>query len=120
MLAVRSESGVAGVIEMTPYQTTIDWQESAFVAFMHGYVKVDLPAPLASNRPGRVEMLRDPGNGKTPETIVPTLPWVHAMRQQAINFVAAIKGEMKPLCDAREAQQDLVVARDYIRLLKGK
>jgi len=71
------------------------------------------------NRPGRVEILRDPG-GKTPETIVPTLPWVHAMRQQAMNFVAAIKGEMKPLCDAQEALEDLLVARDYIRLLRGK
>jgi len=119
MLAVRSESGVAGVIEMTPYETTIDWQESALVAFRHGYVRIDLPAPLALNRPGRVEILRDPG-GKTPETIVPTLPWVHAMRQQAMNFVAAIKGEMKPLCDAQEALEDLLVARDYIRLLRGK
>lgn len=120
MLAVQSESGVAGVIEMTPYETSIDWQESALVAFQHGYVKVDLPAPLASNRPGKVEMFRDPGQGKTPETIVPTLPWVHAMRRQAMNFVAAIRGEMKPLCDAQEALEDLLVARDYIKLLKGK
>lgn len=120
MLAVQSESGVAGVIEMTPYETSIDWQESALVAFQHGYVKVDLPAPLASNRPGKVEMFRDPGQGKTPETIVPTLPWVHAMRRQAMNFVAAVRGEMKPLCDAQEALEDLLVARDYIKLLKGK
>lgn len=120
MLAVQSESGVAGVIEMSPYETTVDWHEQAFVAFAKGYVKVDLPAPLASNRPGRVELFRDPGNGQTPETIVPSLPWVHAMRQQAMNFVAAIKGERKPLCDAPEALEDLKVARDYIRLLKGK
>ncbi len=47
------------------------------------------------------------------------LPWVHAMRQQAMNFVAAIKGEIKPLCDAPEALEDLKVARQYIKLLKG-
>jgi predicted dehydrogenase len=120
LLAVQSESGIAGVIEMSPYTTTIDWQESALVAFEHGYVKIELPAPLASNRPGRVEILRDPGNGATPQTFVPQLPWVHAMRQQAINFVRAVKGEIKPLCDAYEALKDLKVAREYIRLLTGR
>ncbi len=51
---------------------------------------------------------------------VPQLPWIHAMRQQAINFVAAIKGERKPLCEAAEALEDLKIARAYIRLLTGK
>lgn len=119
ILAVQSESGVAGVIEMAPYVNTIDWQESALVAFEKGYVKIELPAPLACNRPGRVEILRDPGNGITPETIVPTMPWVSAMRQQAINFVKAVKGEMKPICEAPEGLEDLKIARDYIRLQKG-
>lgn len=119
MLAVTSESGVAGAIEMTPYRTTIDWHESALVAFEMGYVKIELPAPLACNRPGRVEILRDPGGQKLPETVVPTLPWVHAMRQQASNFVKSIKGSMKPPCEAKEALEDLMVARDYIRLLTG-
>ena len=119
LLAVQSNSAVAGVIEMSPYTTTMDWQESALVAFEHGYVQLELPAPLASNRPGRVEIFRDPGGGATPETTVPRLPWVHAMRQQAINFVAAIRGEAKPPCEAEEALEDLRMARDYIRLLKG-
>lgn len=119
LLAVRSESGVPGVIEMTPYETTVDWQESALVAFQRGYVKLDLPAPLASNRPGRVEILHDPGGGVTPETIVPMLPWIHAMRQQAMNFVAAVKGEKEPLCTAEEALEDLKAAREYTLLLKG-
>lgn len=120
LLAVQSESGVAGTIEMSPYFTNVDWQESALVGFAHGYIKLELPAPLASNRPGRVEMLRDPGAGVVPQTIVPSLPWVHAMKQQAINFVSAIKGEAQPPCTAEEALQDLVVARDYIRLKTGK
>ena len=119
MLAAQSESGVTGVIEMTPYRTTVDWQESALIAFENGYIKLTLPAPLASNRAGTVEIMRDPGGGATPETIVPMLPWVHAMRQQAMNFVAAVKGEMKPLCDATEALEDLKVARHYIKLHKG-
>jgi len=119
LLAGVSTSGVACVLEMTPYRTTVDWQESALVAFEKGYVKLELPAPLASNRPGRVEILRDPGDGKTPELSSPHLPWVHAMRQQAINFVAAVRGDHPPLCTAQEAMEDLKVARDYLRLWKG-
>jgi len=120
LLAVTSATGICGTIEMSPYTTTIDWQESALVAFEHGYVKVELPAPLACNRPGRVETLRDPGNGVTPETVTPQLPWIHAMRQQAVNFVRAVKGEMPPVCEAHEAMEDLRMARDYIRLARGK
>lgn len=117
LFAAQSESGTAGVIEMSPYVTTVDWQESALVAFEHGTIRIDWPAPLASNRPGCVELFRDPGKGATPQRIVPTLPWVHAMRQQAFNFVAAVKGERRPPCDAQEALEDLKVAREYIRLM---
>ena len=119
LLVGQSESGVACTIEMSPYQTSLDWQESALVCFERGYVKLELPAPLAANRPGRLELFRDPGNGATPETRVPQLPWIHAMRQQAMNFVTAVKGQRKPPCEAAEALEDLRVARAYIRLLTG-
>jgi predicted dehydrogenase len=118
LLAGVSASGVPCVIEMTPYATTVDWQESALVCFEKGWIKLDLPAPMVLNRPGAVEIYRDPG-GDTPLRETPTLPWVHAMRRQAENFVAAIKGERKPPCEAPEALEDLKVARDYIRLLGG-
>jgi predicted dehydrogenase len=119
LLAGQSGSGIACAIEMTPYRTTMDWQESALVAFERGYVKLELPAPLASHRPGRVELFRDPGKGAVPQTVIPQLPWVHAMRQQAVNFVAAVRGERPPMCDSVEALEDLKLARDYIRLWKG-
>ncbi len=119
LLAVQSDSGVAGTIEMSPYSTSIDWQESAMIAFEHGWIKLELPSPLAFNRPGRVEIYRDPGNGATPQTLSPTLPWEHAMRQQARNFLSAIKGEMKPMCDAAEALEDLKMAKEYIDLFKA-
>jgi predicted dehydrogenase len=119
LLVARSETGIAGTIEMSPYRTTVDWQESALVAFEKGYVKLELPAPLATNRPGRVEMLRDPGEGTMPQTIAPQLPWEHAMKRQARNFVRAIRGEAPPPCEAAEALEDLKVAREYTRLLKG-
>ena len=120
LMAVESKSGVAGTIEMTPYRTTVDWEESALVAFEKGYILVKLPAPLASNRAGTVEIYSDPSEGKTPTRTSPALPWVHAMRQQAANFIKVIKGEMKPPCEAAEAVEDLVVAREYIRLRFGK
>ena len=41
------------------------------------------------------------------------------MRQQAVNFVRAIRGEMAPLCQPAEALEDLRVAREYLRLWKG-
>jgi predicted dehydrogenase len=119
LLSVLSASGVAGTLEMAAYNTTVDWHESALACFERGYVKLELPAPLASNRPGRVEMLRDPGEATTPMTCVPSLPWVHAERQQAENFLAAIRGEAEPPCQAPEALEDLLVARDYMRQLQG-
>jgi predicted dehydrogenase len=120
VLAVESREGVPGVIEMGPYRTTGGWQESALVTFEHGYVRIDLRSPLARNRPGRVEIFRDPGEGRPAETTVPELPPVDSMQQQAANFVAAVRGEMEPLCRAREALEDLKVAREYLRAVKGR
>ena len=119
LLAGQSASGVACTLEMSPYCTTLDWQESALVCFEKGWVKLELPAPLASNRPGKVEVFKDPGNGATPALTVPQFPWVHAMRQQAMNFVGAIQKKNAPLCTAAEALEDLKVARAYIKLLRG-
>ena len=109
----QSDSGVPCVLEMSAYQTSIDWQETAFVAFERGWILVTLPAPLASNRPGTVEVYRDPA-GKTPERYQPQLPWIHAMRQQALNFCCAIRGEIPPLCEAHEAIEDLKVDRKSV------
>ncbi|MCS7062373.1 MAG: Gfo/Idh/MocA family oxidoreductase [Anaerolineae bacterium] len=119
VMGSESVSGVTGVLEMSPYQTSVDWHESALVCFEYGYIKLDLPAPLAMNRPGQVQIFRDPGKGSVPQTVAPTLPWVHAMRQQAVNFIRAIRGEISPPCDAQEAMEDLRIAREYFKLWKG-
>lgn len=118
LLVARSDSGVACVIEMAPYRTTVDWQESALVAFEKGYVKLALPAPLASRRPGSVEVLRDAGDGPAPLVSRPHLPWTSAMQQQAANFVAFARRAAPAPCDAAEALEDLKVAREYVRLLR--
>lgn len=120
LIAGVSDSGVTCAIEMTPYSTTIDWQESALVAFEKGYIKIELPAPVASNRPGSVEIFKDPGNGKTPVTLIPQFDWVHAMKNQAKNFISLIRKEQEATCSAQEAIKDLKLAKDYIDLLKGE
>jgi len=119
LLVAHSTSGIPCVIEMAPYSTTVGWQETALATFEKGYVKLELPAPLVHTQPGRVEIFKDPGLGETPLTIIPDLPRVHAMRNQALNFIKAVRGEAPAPCLAPEALQDLRVARDYIRLLKG-
>ena len=119
LFVAESASGVTAMIEMAPYQTSMDWQESALVCFERGWIKVDLPAPLASNRPGRVQVYRDPGEGAQPTREEPQFPWVHAMKAQTMNFLAAIRGETKPPCEAAEAVEDLRIAREYLRKWKG-
>ena len=118
LLVAESESGVSGVIEMSPYSTSLDWQEEALICFERGYVKIALPAPLAYNRAGSVTVFKDPADGAAPCTVCPQLPYVHAMRQQALNFMAAVRGECPPMCDAATALKDLQVAREYISLIK--
>jgi predicted dehydrogenase len=118
VLTVTSESGASGLIEMSPYRTATDWQESALVAFERGYVKLDLPAPLVTNRAGAVEFFRD-RDGQPPDTRRPQVPRVHAMRRQAANFLAAVRGEAKPMCEAAEALDDLRIARDYVTRLNA-
>ncbi|NPV79948.1 MAG: Gfo/Idh/MocA family oxidoreductase [Firmicutes bacterium] len=115
LLAVESVSGVCGTIEMAPYVTSVDWQEEIFVGFERGYIKVELPAPLASQQAGRVTVMRDTGKD-VPITIQPSLPKVSAMRQQARNFLAAVRGDRLAPCDSKEALEDLKIARRYIEL----
>jgi len=112
LLAAKSVSGVCGVIEMAPWENTVDWQESVLVAFEHGYVKVELPAPLASQLPGRVTVMKD--NKTESGFFSPFLPKVSAMRNQAKNFVSVALGEKEPPCGSVEALRDLEIARDYI------
>lgn len=119
LLIAESASGVTGLIEMSPYRTSIDWQESAFIAFERGWIRVSLPAPLAINRPGAVEIFHDPGQGMQPSFVSPQMPWISAMRQQAMNFLSAVRGETKPLCEPSEALEDLKIARDWLSLAKG-
>jgi predicted dehydrogenase len=119
LMAVESISGICGVIEMAPYNNTVDWEESILVAFEKGYVRIDLPQPLASQLAGTVTIMRDNGNS-TPEKIRPSMPRISAMRRQAMNYVSVLKGECRPPCGSREALEDLKTAKEYITLFCGQ
>ena len=120
VMAIRSQSGVPGILEMNACRTTRDWQEEVFIAFEKGWIKIALPAPLAVNRSGSVTVFQDAADGAIPEKYSPTLPMIHSMRQQAIHFVSTLRGEKTCLCTAEEAIKDLRTAKSYIELLGGR
>jgi predicted dehydrogenase len=49
------------------------------------------------------------------ETIRPSLPAVSALRAQAENFVAAVRGDREPVADSTDALADLRSAAEYVR-----
>ena len=120
MLAGVSQSGVACTLEMSPYQNSIDWQEQILVCFQKGWVKLTLPAPLTTNRAGKLEVFKDAGDGAPTHTEI-QMPWVGAMWQQARNFVESVKGKRNvACCTPEDALEDLKFARAFIKLWKGK
>jgi predicted dehydrogenase len=116
LLVGHGSSGVTGAIEMEPYRTRGAWQEAAVVCFEKGWIRIELPAPLAINHPGRVIFYTDPGDGAEPQRMEPQLPWIDAMRQQAIHFLKAVRGENTPLATAEEALEDLRIAQQWLDL----
>ncbi|MCM8816179.1 MAG: Gfo/Idh/MocA family oxidoreductase [Candidatus Omnitrophica bacterium] len=114
LMAVESQSGIPGVIEMAPYTTSLDWQENSLVCFEKGFIEISLPAPLVQNRAGRVKIYKDIPE---PETIIPQLLPVSAMYQQAVNFVLSVMGKATPACLAEEALEDLKAAQTYVRMI---
>ena len=116
MLAVESESGVCGVVEMSPYATTDDWQEQVFVAFEHGWIQIELPAPLAAQHAGKVTIFEN--NKKQGVAISPRLPNVSAMRNQAERFLKAVRGVEKAPCLSDEAVKDLAFSVEYINCIR--
>ncbi len=116
-LPEKSDSGATVALEMAPYSTSIEWHESLLVCFEKGFVRVELPPPLARQIAGKVTIMKDNGNG-TPSYEIPVMPNRSAMRQQAMNFIAAVRGERSAPCESKEALEDLKLARDYIRLMQ--
>ncbi|MFC5650714.1 Gfo/Idh/MocA family protein [Paenibacillus solisilvae] len=114
LLVGESESGVTVSLEMASYHTSREWHEQVLVSFEKGYVNVDLPAPLVRQQAGKLTIYKDNPDLAPPELIQPIMPNVSAMRNQARNFIAAVKGERPAPCTSKEALEDLILARSYI------
>lgn len=114
---VQSASGVPGLLEMAPWNNTVEWQEGALACYDRGWIRLRLFAPLTAGRAGEVEVCEDRGKGIEPVTLRPTLPWIGAMQNQAALFLKAVRGEATDLCGAADARADIQIANDYIRLV---
>jgi len=114
VMGMRSRSGVPAVLEMAPYRTTRAWDEQVMIAFEQGVIRLRLPAPLAVNRCGQVEIYSDPDGADVPRRIEPTMPWEDAMYRQAATFVDVCRGAAAPPCDAAEAVEDLRLLKSYV------
>lgn len=113
LLTGESDGGATVMLEIAPYSTTVEWHETILVAFGKAFVKIDLPAPLVRQQAGKLTMMTDNGVG-TPMVCHPVMPNESAMRRQAINFLAAVRGDRPAPCTAEEELDDLAFARDYI------
>jgi predicted dehydrogenase len=113
LMVGETDDGVTTTLEMAPYTTSVGWQEVALICFERGWIKLELPSPLVIDQPGRVTIYSDDGKGKA-NLVEPQFPPMHAMRQQAINFLDAVRGKPTPLCTAAEALQDLELMKDYL------
>jgi len=114
LLIGESDSGRSATLEMGTFVTSVDWHESFLVTFEKAFIRIELPAPLARQQAGKVTVFRDNVDGM-PMFSEPVLPRMSAMRKQAINFLAAVRGDAPAPCVAKEALEDLKIARDYIR-----
>ena len=114
LFTARSESGVNCVLEIEPFNTTVDWQEHALVCFERGWVRIDLAPPLATQLSSTVTLYEDKGWDSVFK--VPMMPNVCAMRNQAINFLKAVAGEQPAPCLSDTAVKDLRITEDYIRM----
>jgi len=113
----KSDSGIPVTIELSPFNNTVDWKESYIVCFEKGYIEITLPAPLILNQSGTVTVMEDNGAVGAPRTWSPNLPYVHAMKNQAKNFVEVCKGNRDVTCNSADAVKDLEVIKEYVKLL---
>jgi predicted dehydrogenase len=104
----QSDSGCSVVLEMAPFRMRQGWWEQALIGFERAFIEIALPAPLAEVS-GTVRIVTDTGGQVTDQR--PRLAPVSAMRQQAMSFLEVVQGASQPPCDAREAVEDLKIAR---------
>jgi predicted dehydrogenase len=118
MVAV-SDSGVTCTLEMASYGLRNMWQEFYKICFEGGKIDLQIPAPLARQRPGNVCIYKTSGFGGSsePQTIESFLPQKWSFLEQARHFVECLRGGAPTISPTSDAIKDLEVSEQYIRCL---
>lgn len=115
ILVAKSDSGIPIILEMATYEVVNEWHEFYEAFFDKGKIKLLLPAPLARQHAGEVEIYKNKGKNSVYER--PVIPQKWSMLEQARFFVDAVKNKKKPISPASDAVKDLEIAEDYVKKL---
>lgn len=113
---VRTAGGIPAFLEFPHYRVN-GWDEGCQVFFQKAVLKLTLPAPLARQQSGRLEIQETGEGGGTTE---PYLPPRWAFAEQARAFVAAVRGDGPELSPPEEAIGDIRLAHELVRLRRGR
>ncbi len=115
ILVARSDSNIPIILEMATYEVANEWHEFYEAFFGKGKIKLSLPAPLARQHAGEVEMYKNKGKNSLYEKPVIVQRW--SMLEQARSFIDAVKNKKRSISPASDAVKDLQIAEDYVKKL---
>jgi predicted dehydrogenase len=115
VLTAESQSGVPIVLEMAAYEVQNEWHEFYTACFERAKVELSLPAPMARQRAGEVQLYTVGEKGGAYER--PVLPQRWSMAEQARIFAETIREGTPCLSPAEDAVKDLEIAEQYVKLL---
>ncbi|MBM3215521.1 Gfo/Idh/MocA family oxidoreductase [Candidatus Poribacteria bacterium] len=115
-LTALSESGVVIVLEMSSYGLQHRWDEFYTLNFDRGQIRLEMPAPMARQRAGKVTVYRQAGfDGSGPAELSPVLSQKWAFEEQARAFVACLRDGTPTISPASDGAKDLEFSEEYIR-----
>jgi len=117
IVVAKSKSGIDIVFEIATYQAANEWHEFYEVFFDKGKIRLSLPAPLARQHAGEVEIYENKGKDVIYRRPVIMQRW--SMLEQARFFVDTVKTKKKPISPASDAVKDLEIAEEYVKILFG-
>lgn len=115
VMVARTESGVTVVLEMNTFSTRDEWVEEYVAHFDRGRITMALPAPMARQRAGELELYYHNNDGAVTEK--PVIPPLWSMKEQARTFMEEVRGNAPNISPAADAAKDLEVAEAFIRLV---
>jgi len=113
LAVVRTARGVPAVLEF-PHRRVDGWDEGCDVTFQKAILRLRLPAPLARQQAGRLE-IEELGEGVSIRPIAPD--WSFA--EQAKSFIAAVRGEGPEISPPEQAAAEVLLAHKLARMRRG-